>query len=266
MLTLRPLSASSPSERVGAWNAAYAGYAVPLAFDQAMLERHVRRSGIDLDLSVTGLLDRVEIGVSFAATRGSRAWIGGFGVFEPHRRRGLATRLMQAHLERLAEAGFAETWLEVIDSNPAREVYRRCGFVEVRRLRLFEGRPASGKGSRLLTIPQLRARHAVLNETAPTWRRDLPTLVDSIELEGARALGVDGGYAVTADQGERLAVLDAAVRDLPAGERLLAALAAVAGDRSMRLVDEPDGTPLALACEAAGLSNPLNQWEMARRA
>jgi len=266
MISLRPAADLPFDELLQLWNAAYAGYFVPLKFDEAMLQRHIRRSGIDLQRSVVGLVDGEPFGPSLAAFRDDRAWIGGFGVTEPFRRRGLATRLMEAHLAQLAGEGVAETWLEVIDVNPAREVYRRCGFAGTRRLMMFEGEPAPGPSAEDLDDGELARRHAALNPVRPAWRRDLPTLRDAIAIENAAAIGVDAAYAVAGLQGERLFVYDAAAADESAGRALLGALATRWPGLELRLVDQPDGSPLARACAAAGLANPLNQVEMVRRA
>jgi ribosomal protein S18 acetylase RimI-like enzyme len=263
MVTLRPASSLAIDALVALWNGAYGGYSIPLTFDRALLERHVRRSGIDLARSVVGAADGEDFGVSLAAFRDSCAWIGGFGVRERFRRRGLATRLMRAHLERNEAAdGVTEVRLEVIDSNPAREVYRRCGFNETRRLKMFEGAPEAGAAAEVLMVDAFLARHAALNPGQPAWRRAAPTQLDAILIEQATPLGVDGGYAVAGMQGEHLFVFDAAAETIEAGARLLAALGAHAPGVPIRLVDQPEGSPLARACEAAGLANPLNQFEM----
>ena len=270
MMTLRPASDLSPRELLALWNAAYSGYIVPLTFDQPMLDRHIRRGGLDLTRALVGVIDGDDFGLSLAAYRDEggvhRAWIGGFGIAEAFRRRGLATRLMQAHLDRLDAEGVAEVWLEVIDVNPAREVYRRCGFAEVRKLLVLDGAPvAGGLGhGEDLSAEALADRHAALNPVRPTWRRDMPTLIDGLEVEGAAAVGVDGGYAVALEQGERLAVLDAAAADVDAGAQLLGALAARWPGRPIRIVDEDPASPLARACLQAGLSVPLRQVEMTR--
>lgn len=270
MLTLRPAADLTFADLLTLWNGAYAGYFMPLVFDEAMLARHIRRSGLDLKRSVVGEVDGQPFGLSLAAFRKqgsiSSAWIGGFGIIEASRRKGLATRLMGAHLKRLEAERVSETWLEVIDSNPAREVYRRCGFCETRALRMFEGMFAPGSGAGEVLSAQIMAeRHAALHPEPPTWRRQLPTLMDGLTVEGATPVGVEGGYALALDQGgERLFVFDAAAVDEAAATRLLGALAARWPDLPLRLIDEPDGSPLARACEAAGLANPLNQVAMMR--
>ncbi len=63
-------------------------------------------------------------------------------------------------------------------------------------------------------------------------------------------------------KGQRLSLHDAAAADAEAGRALLGALAARRPGLSLRLIDEPPGTPIAEAAAAAGLSVDLKQWEM----
>lgn len=253
------------------WNAAYEGYFVPLNFTEALVERHVRRSQIDLSRSLVALADDQPVGLSLAAFRGARAWIGGFGVAAAHRRRGLAGQLMTAQLELIDREGAAETVLEVIDENPAREVYRRAGFVETRDLLVFEGLPPYGESAlEALSAEQLAEAHGRLNRARPTWRREMPTLTDGVR-EGAAALGLQRGgeiaaYAVAFEHGGRLILFDAAAADADAGVSLLSALGARWRDLPVRLTDEPGDTPLAIAALASGLRREMTQLEMVRSA
>ncbi len=261
----------SSSSLTALWNAAYEGYFVPLRFDEAMVARHVRRSQIDLSRSLVGSIEGEPFGLSLAGFRDAKAWIGGFGVAPAFRRRGLATRLLQAHLGRIDDEGLAETWLEVIEANPAREVYRRCGFDETRELLLFEGTPpvgeAGGEGE-TLTLDELGKAHAELNTARPSWRRDWPTVADCIA-EGAVPLGIrrEGricAYALVLEHGGRLTFLDAAARDSTVGALLLTAIGRRWPAAPARLVDEPTDTALAEALRSAGLAVGLRQVEMRR--
>lgn len=251
------------------WNTAYAGYFVPMNFTQEVLHRHVRRSGIDLRRSLVGGVAGEPFGLSLAAVRGDRAWIGGFGIAPQFRRKGLAGQLMAAHLARLDAGGVEETRLEVIDVNPAREVYRRCGFRETRELLMLEGAPrADGAVAMALDRERLAAAHDGLNRDRPSWRREWPTVLDGLQ-EGAVALGVEragavAAYAVAAEHLGRLVVHDAAAVDREAAGVLFGALGRRWPGLSIRLVDEPAGTPLAQAAAAAGLTVGLKQVEMRR--
>ncbi|HYE42638.1 MAG TPA: GNAT family N-acetyltransferase [Caulobacteraceae bacterium] len=253
------------------WNAAYEDYLVPLNFTEALVERHVRRSQIDLSRSLVALVDDRPVGLSLAAVRAERAWIGGFGIALPFRRRGLAGQLMTAQLELLDREGVAETVLEVIDENPARQLYRRSGFVETRDLLLFEGLPPSGPArAETLSPDDFIAAHRRLNPATPTWRREIATGLDGIG-EGAVPLGVRRGgevvgYALAFEHGGKLVLFDAAAADTDAAVDLLCALGARWPALRLRLVDEPSTTPLAIGALASGLQVDTRQVEMARSA
>ena len=151
----------SMADLAAVWRAAYVGYSVPLPFDAEQLARHVLWTGIDLSLSIVGLADGEPFGLSLAARDGDAAWIGGFGVGLPHRRKGLGSQLIAAQAQRLDGAGVAHTRLECVDVNPAREVYRRAGFETVRDLLVFDceaadyGEPGVDLGShRTCSVPR----------------------------------------------------------------------------------------------------------------
>ena len=62
---------------------------------------------------------------------GSEACLLSAGVHPDARRRGLATGLLRALLDRLDAAGIATVWLTVHPENPAVRLYERLGFEPV---------------------------------------------------------------------------------------------------------------------------------------
>ena len=56
----------------------------------------------------------------------------GMAVFDPHRGQGFGTRLMQALIGSLSDAGFRTVSLSVDKRNPALRLYERFGFEVVR--------------------------------------------------------------------------------------------------------------------------------------
>jgi ribosomal protein S18 acetylase RimI-like enzyme len=270
-MQLEPASAFTPDALAEVWRGAYEGYYVPLAFDADQLMRHVRWSGIDLDLSVVGLTEGEPFGLSLAARGGDRAWIGGFGITPGCRRRGLATRLMRAHAERLDAAGLQSTRLEVIDVNPAAEVYRRAGFAETRILDVWAGElPPEGVSGEVIDAAVLSQAHARLHPVEPSWRRGLRRLQRILaDQPEARVLAVRRGGAVAAfamilNQPDRFGLFDAAAEDRDAARALIAALAAERPSAQVRLVDERQGSPLAAALAEAGFGVVMRQFEMER--
>lgn len=55
----------------------------------------------------------------------------GIGLFPPYQHRGLGEPLMRAALEAAARHGYRRVALSVHPENPAQNLYRRCGFVQV---------------------------------------------------------------------------------------------------------------------------------------
>ena len=265
-----PATRFNMADLAAVWRAAYEGYYVPLPFDAEQLARHVLWTGIDLSLSLVGLVDGEPFGLSLAARDGDEAWIGGFGVGAPHRRRGLATQLIAAQAQRLDDAGVSRTRLECIDINPAREVYGRAGFATLRDLLVFDCEAADeGAPGVDLDRAAFRAAHARLHSEPPSWRRVLPRLERIAEDQPVFAIGVlcSGevcAFAALLDLPDRFAVFDAAAVDDAAARDLLSAFAAVRPGVRFRVVDEPASTPLARVLIERGFPQPLRQVEMAR--
>jgi hypothetical protein len=246
--------------------------------DEARLERHLRWSGVDLARSAVLLVSGKPAAFSLAALerRGGEmtAWIAGFGVAPEHRRQGLAGRLMREHCEVLDEAGVRETLLEVIDENPARRVYAAAGFREVRALLSFQGHPIGPLPVRCqpLTPADFQSLHVSLNHVhRPVWRRDLHVLERMLQdLPTAQLLAVPAvagyaAYALVVAGPERIGILDAAAADADSAQRLVSGLAAEFPGQPMRIIDQPERSPLAEAFAAAEMTRLLAQFEMVRR-
>lgn len=265
-----PADRFSMADLAAVWRAAYEGYYVPLPFDAGQLARHILWTGVDLSLSLVGLTDDAPFGLSLAAYDGDEAWIGGFGVGIPHRRRGLATQLIAAQAGQLDDAGVARTRLECVDVNPAREVYRRAGFETVRDLLVFDCEAADeGVPSVDLDRASFRTAHERLHREPAPWRRMPPRLERIVEDQPVFTIGVvrDGevcAFAALLDLPDRFAVFDAAAKDEAAARELLSAFAAVRPGVRFRVVDEPASTPLARVLIERGCPQPLRQVEMAR--
>ncbi|SCX47182.1 GNAT family N-acetyltransferase [Variovorax sp. EL159] len=259
-------------ELTALWNRAYEGYFVPIAFDRPRFDRHLRRGDVDLALSRVIAVDGVACGISLAGLRQDRAYLAGFGIASTHRRQGLARQLIEAQTAAFSTARIDRAFLEVIEQNPARVLYRQAGFGELRTLDVlewaFEAR-ATGVGDTLASEELTAVRTACSAVSRPTWRRELSTVRDALTHEGAIALGVRRGaavvgYAVMAPAGDAQGTLfDAAAIDEAAAHDLLDALAAARAGTRWRLVDEPARSPLSNAATARGASTVIRQIEMA---
>ena len=83
----------------------------------------------------------VVIGYAITSHSIDRAEVLRVAVDADHRRRGIATQLLDALLSRVEDAGISQTLLEVADDNPgARALYAGFGFAEIaRRERYYRG-------------------------------------------------------------------------------------------------------------------------------
>jgi len=255
-------------ELTALWNRSYEDYFVPIAFDRAMFERHVRRAEADLALSRVIVVDGGACGLSLVGRRGSRAYLAGFGIASAQRRRGLAKQLIEAQLRDLSAAGIAQVQLEVIEQNPARQLYRQAGFIENRTLEVLEGSFESSTDAAAPMTPDtdaLAAAHAACTAiTRPTWRREWPTVQGALAHDGAVALRTaTGGYAILLPPALPLhALLDAAAPDEASAHALLDALAQARPGARWRLVDEPEGSPMHRVLTARGATLVIRQIEM----
>lgn len=271
-LDLAPAADHAIAELAALWRSAYADYPVNVAFSPDQLSRHIRVSGIDLTLSLVARLEGEPIALSLAATAGRRAWIGGFGVVERHRRKGVAGRLMQRQGEVLDSQGHEELALEVLKSNPARRLYERAGFRVARRLVTFDAMTLRGRPACLDELPRdrLAGVMADLKKSGEesTWRRQTDPLMRAMEPGGEIVVWPDAKHprccAVVRPGAARVEILDIAASDQQAAEVLTEALIARARGRWLRLVDEPVASLIATTFRRFGAHPRWMQFEMRR--
>ncbi|MBB4014768.1 GNAT family N-acetyltransferase [Niveibacterium umoris] len=245
------------------WNEAYRGYFIPFQFDAAMLQRHMALGSIDLDRSCVWFDGDTPMAVALSGVRGTRAWLGGWGIAPDWRGKRHSLPLVRDFMQVQVDAGAREIDLEALEQNWALRTYAQAGFVDTRRLLVLEGTltcaPLAGHTpsfdaalQALVTLPRAPA----------CWQRDIPALRAQPDLipvsvgPGTAPTGV----ALTRIDGDWLRIVDIACAPDATGD-LLAALAATADGRRLRVVNEPEG-PLADALYAAGLAVANAQREM----
>jgi ribosomal protein S18 acetylase RimI-like enzyme len=263
----------TPDELLHAWNLGYAGYFVPLRFTPQMLEAHLRCGGVDLARSRVWSERGEPVGFSLLGVRGSRGWIGGFGVTPAFRGRGLSYRLFQQHVDELRASELAHLQLEVLTPNWARKVYERAGMRVTRTLKVLRGSLRGGDspsgqagqatpvepGDAFGHLARLHAHHA------PAWNRE-PAWVREALGAGSGALTVGradrpAGAVVWAEQTGGIRILDAAAEE-GAGGDLVRALGSHLPGRTVMVLNEPDGSPVHRALLADGFEEPHAQYEM----
>jgi hypothetical protein len=184
---------------------------------------------------------------------------------------------MREQLEVARESGVRHVQLEVLTQNWAARSYERAGFVTTRRLLVLQGTLA-GAGAHAEAgirdavwrapgdVPdpagQLARLHAAY---APAWTREPHSALS--DTNGLRCLAVGSADALEAvlllrEHGDALQVVDAAACNAAAAHRLVAGMASEYPGRELRLVNEPEGSPLADTFASAGLVEVLAQYEM----
>src|ERR1044072_3187131 len=118
---------------------AFSDYQISLQMTEEQFEQRLKRDGVELGLSA-GAFDGERMIGFYMNGRGTwhgkqTAYDAGTGVVPSHRRRGVAEDLFNFIVPRLQEHGITQYLLEVLISNErAVSLYRKLGFVEVRRL------------------------------------------------------------------------------------------------------------------------------------
>ena len=258
MTVLRPASDWSYAELAEFFNAGYEGYFVPISVDEAAFRFMAESWDYDLDLSRVALLDGEPVGICAVAVRGDRGWIGGLGVAELHRSKGVGAVLMRRVIEDARILALRELWLEVLVQNePAVRLYERLGFEHVRGLEIWT---LDDLVSDRHKLPSLALADALGREERPPWQR----ADESIRhLEAVEAIGDERGALVYRVSAGVASLLQCDARDTNAARALVEALPAEAS--SARWLNGPAGHPLNEALASLSGSLAHRQHEMLLR-
>lgn len=250
-----------------AFTSAFEGYPHAVRHDGASLARRARVEQYDLANSLVVLEGEEAVGMAVLAVRGTRGWVGGFGVVPRLRGCGLGHELMSALLSRARAAGLRSLSLEVLEVNtPARRLYERAGMRVTRELLVLE-RSAPGMTSDApapleATAAELLQHFWRLRAEPPAWQRELASLL-AADLNGL-CVGEPSNpraYALVGQSLEGHAYLsDLAAENDTAAEELCAALSHVA--EPLRVVNEPEQGPFAAPLLAYGFREVMRQHEM----
>jgi ribosomal protein S18 acetylase RimI-like enzyme len=270
-----------PLERiVEAFNHSFEGYLVPMVHTADSLRSLITVNDVSLAHSFVAMdAEHRPMGVVLMAVRGSRGWIGGMGLAPAWRGRGQAAPLMQAAIAEVRTLGLDSVGLEVLAQNtPARRLYTRLGFADVRSLAVFTGPLAKDTSPlepsapvRDMPVERALADFAALHQVPSPWQRDLPALEHMAPTLSASAL-LDGqtvraslismsstlGFSIM-DFGSRAATTDARHDDALA---LIRALVSPVPDAPVRAINVPPGDALGDALKTLGCPTPHMQWEM----
>lgn len=125
---------------------AFADYFVPITFNVGSLLQATRVDSVDLAASRMFLRDGAAVGGALIARRGWTTRLAGMAIVPEARRAGIGGAAVVRLLEEAKARNDQAMVLEVIEKNIAAvELYRACGFREIRRLVGFAG-PAPSDG------------------------------------------------------------------------------------------------------------------------
>lgn len=263
-----PAATVSLEAFAAAFTAAFEGYPVPVAVDAVWLSRRARYEQHDLLNSLVALEGGEAVGMAVLAARGSRGWVGGFGVVPRWRGRGLARRLMSELIGRARASGLRRLSLEVLEGNTAAlRLYESVGMRVTRDLLVLEraaDRPAPARAAAFEEAPaeELLEHFTRLHPEPPVWQREPASLL-AASLRGLY-LGPrprPRAYALlkyTADGETFLA--DLAAADARHARAMCAALGRL--DGALKIQNEPASSPYVAPLVAHGFAEVMRQHEM----
>jgi RimJ/RimL family protein N-acetyltransferase len=271
---LKIISAASVTleELAAAFVAAFAGYFYPMPLTAELLSRRVRFEHLDISRSLLAYDADKLVGVALLGLRQDVAWVGGFGITLEYRGRGRARELMTALIEEARRAQARTLMLEVLRQNSAAiRLYERAGMMTARDLIIYEraadaASPSHSRAQLLEAPPEQLLQHFQrLHGHAPAWQRDLAALLVMEGLDGLY-LGereMPQAYALFREgPNEKMYIVDLAARHPAEAAALCAGLAARAGLRSLRIINEPESSIFCEALTAHGFVETDRQHEM----
>ncbi|HEY6189304.1 MAG TPA: GNAT family N-acetyltransferase [Pyrinomonadaceae bacterium] len=270
---MRIISASEVSleQLAAAFTEAFSGYFYPMTLSAEQLSRRVRFEHLDIRRSLLAKdTDDELIGVALLGLRAEVAWVGGFGIVEKYRGRGLSHELMRALIGEARGFGSSLLTLEVLRQNRgAIRLYERAGMHIARDLCIYarphDAAPAHSQAGPLREAPpaELLRHFDRLHLHAPAWQRALASLVVMNGLRGL-CLGEPAwpdAYALLRDWPDGTTYLvDLAAGDGAQAATLCAALHHVTGP--LRIINEPDDSIFNAPLRAHGFRETERQHEM----
>jgi GNAT superfamily N-acetyltransferase len=245
-----------------ALNRVFERYLIPITFSPDQLHLHITYNDVDPGASPLWYDDDGDfVAAALLAVRGKRGWIGGFGVAPEYRGRGYAKDLTNTVKETGRLRGLTSIQLEVLADNvPARNVYLNGGFEIRRKLVSFERMVETGCKPSDFVTSMTDDFIDLPDPVAPCWQRERATLRN-----GAVSTAVSGGhetYALLRFNRQVAQVLKVGAPDAGALEDLSRAIAAECDVQSVRLLNEPEDSPIARHARDAGWTQTFAQYEM----
>lgn len=257
-ITLEPASGRAHAELAALFTAAYEGYYMPLAIDEAALSYMAGTWDYDLGASLVATDGGEDVGLCMLAVRGEDAWIGGVGIVAGRRGEGIGRRLMKAAEENARARGVKRLWLEVLVQNePAIGLYEKLGYKRIRELELWslEEKLVFQKHK----VPSAPVADVIgRSGTRPPWQRADATVSN---LADAHALAGEHGWLVYRITSEGTASLLRVEADDEAA--ILELLGSLPEDTTrLWYMNGPEGDPVNAVLESLGGTQVARQHEM----
>lgn len=275
MLSYRLLTAADFSALYACFLDAFSDYQVDMQMSEQQFAQRVARDGVQLEIS-TGAFDGDRmIGFYMNAVDDWQgkltAYDAGTGIVPDYRGRGVAQELFAFTVSRLKERGVSQYLLEVLTSNErAVALYRKLGFVEVRRLAVLRSQqalePLDDIELRRIEDPDWKMFQSFW-DGYPSWQNSIAAVErvpnDRIIL-AADVAGSCVGYGIVFRPTANLMQLAVAPshRRKGIGSRLLRALSADETLKVNNIDEELKGTLTFF--EANGFNVVMEQFEMSR--
>jgi ribosomal protein S18 acetylase RimI-like enzyme len=270
-----PADRCSPAQRAAVFNAAYAGYFVPMQMSPNSMANMERAYDIDLGRSAVAATSRAHIGLALLGRRAERAWLAAVGVVETWRRQGVARTLTTQLIGAAREAGAVQMTLEVIDQNAAaRSLYTSLGFRADRELlnwrRPADADPLPIPRERLIPAPapDLLEYFVGWHDQRPCWQNDAATFRNMVDRLRGYRLDLDGApaaYALVSGFGDDVWLIDVGINPAAgsaAGRTLLQALANLYFGKGIRVTNVSADSGLCRILAALRFLVTVRQIEM----
>lgn len=276
MLSYRLLTAADFSSLYGCFLEAFSDYQVDMQMSEQQFAQRLNRDGVQLEISAGAFDDERIIGFYLNALgdwQGTRtAYDAGTGIIPDYRGRGMAQKLFAFVVSKLKERSVSQYLLEVLSSNErAVSLYRKLGFVEVRKLMVLRSHQALQSLDDLAEVELRLTPDWKLFQSFwdgyPSWQNSIAAverIPNDRVIVGAHVDGKCVGYGIVFRPAENLMQLAVAraYRRKEIGSRILRTLSAEDTLKVNNIDEELKGT-LAFF-EANGFKVVMEQFEMSK--
>lgn len=274
MLSSRLLTTADFSSLYECFLEAFSDYQVDMQMSEQQFAQRFTRDGVQLDISTAAFDDTRMIGFYLNAIGDWQgkltAYDAGTGIIPDYRGQGVAQDLFAFTVAKLKEQSVSEYLLEVLSTNErAVTLYRKLGFVEVRRLAVLRSQRPIEPLPDSVELRRIQAPDWKLFQSFwdgyPSWQNSIAAVEripnDRLIIE-ARVDGACVGYGIVFTPAANLMQLAVApaYRRKGIGSRILRALSARETLKVNNIDHELKG--MLAFFEANGFEVVLDQFEM----